>query len=95
MEKYQGWANYETWVVALYIDNDEESHLHWRERARDMMWDGRLRRTAIVALAEQIKEEITESEIARRVDGTVYADLLSAALGNVDWREIAESRYES
>ena len=22
-ESYQGWANYETWLVALWLDNDE------------------------------------------------------------------------
>ena len=25
-EEYNGWSNYETWNVALYMDNDEQSY---------------------------------------------------------------------
>ena len=26
--KYQGWTNYETWNVALYINNEEDLYFH-------------------------------------------------------------------
>lgn len=30
---YNGWTNYETWCVSLWLDNDSGSYDHWRERA--------------------------------------------------------------
>ena len=29
---YQGWTNYETWAVNLWLDNEEGVHDYWRER---------------------------------------------------------------
>ena len=33
--EYNGWYNYETWCVNLWMDNDQGSHEMWREHARD------------------------------------------------------------
>ena len=102
MEKktYNGWINYETWAVNLWIDNDQGSHLYWREQAarhfedadesetpHESLWSQRS--AARSTLAEQIQEEFEEaSPLADQVN--VYSDLLTAALGEVDWHEIAE-----
>lgn len=32
--RYQGWTNYETWAVKLWMDNEEPSYLHWKETTR-------------------------------------------------------------
>jgi hypothetical protein len=32
-EGYNGWANYETWCVHLWMTNDEGSYRYWREEA--------------------------------------------------------------
>ena len=34
-KEYNGWYNYETWMVNLWMDNDQGSHEMWREHARD------------------------------------------------------------
>jgi hypothetical protein len=46
-EDYNGWANYETWNVALYLDNDEGFYLAVGEYVRttlnsadDLTYDG-------------------------------------------------------
>jgi hypothetical protein len=34
VEQYNGWKNYETWNVALYLDNDEGTYLAVKEYVR-------------------------------------------------------------
>jgi hypothetical protein len=31
---YNGWTNYETWCVHLWLSNEEGSYRYWREEAR-------------------------------------------------------------
>ena len=38
---YNGHPNYETWLVSLWIDNEETSHLYWRETAEEVLRDVR------------------------------------------------------
>ena len=99
-EKYNGWTNYETWAVALWIDNDHSSYLYWREQAQrrheeakssDIVLRGvcSAAQAAMAALAEQLQAEITDASPLS--DATLYTDLLNAAFGEVDWYDIAQS----
>ena len=103
---YNGWTNYETWAVKLWIDNDQGSQEYWLEAARELVSDydedwnpdrdeylGNVR----TQLADRLKDE--HEEAAQEIINPhgsgdsigVFGDLLGAALGSVDWREIAES----
>jgi|SRR6185369_2179849 len=86
-ERFNGWSNYETWAVASCLDNDEESYKWRRAAAREAFASHESAATAISAFAEQLKA--THEEDMPEVGG-VFADLLGAALGEVDWYEIAE-----
>lgn len=92
-QRYNGWTNYETWNLALWIGNDEGSDSYWREAAQecydDAEPDGTFTRKeqAALALADRLKDETEEN--APEVSG-FYADVLSAALGEVNYHEIAE-----
>ncbi len=82
--KYNGWANYETWNVALWIDNEPGSY---EERCR------MARRAASPAdLAGYLKAWV--EEMAPDLGASMFSDLLSAALSEVDWYEIATAWYD-
>lgn len=99
-ERYNGWTNYETWAVSLWIDNDQATHVYWRQEAarqaqeaatgdmvRDAAWTAP--EAARFNLAEQLKDEITDA--SPLVEPSVYSDLLQAALDTVNWSEMAEN----
>lgn len=89
--RYNGWTNYETWNVALWMDNDDSEY--WNEQAQGV-WDESEKDTtfsreerAALDLAETIKSAYEEN--TPTVTGP-YADLLNAALSEVNWYEIAQ-----
>lgn len=90
--KYNGWANYETWVVNLWLDNDQSSQEYWQEQARELVQSAidaekiEVREEAISDLAQRLESEHDEG--MPEVSG-VFSDLLNSALGRVDWHEIA------
>ena len=98
--RYNGWTNYETWAVGLWIDNDQATYVYWREEAtrhvRQAAEDEMVKRgvwtvqaSAGNALAQQLKDELTEA--VPDLGSSVYSDLLGAALDEVNWTELAES----
>lgn len=92
-ERYNGWRNYETWNLALWIGNDQGSDEYWRERTQEAYKNAdrsrffTKREQAILDLSHQLQDEIEEGTPI--VTG-FYADVLNAAIGEVDWYEIAE-----
>jgi len=94
--EYNGWTNYETWLVKLWMDNEEGAQRLWRSIAGDAIqqitetkyeWES-VDDARVSALADLLKEW----HDGNMPEGSgVYADLLSAALNEVEWREIARS----
>ena len=84
---YNGWKNYETWAMALWIDNDEGLYNESRELVRR---NGGLRERYEVA--DALKDMM--EELRPELEASVWSDLLSAAFSEVDWFEIAENYIE-
>lgn len=96
---YNGWSNYETWTVGLWLDNERESYEYWRELTREHRsnavscsqvaegtWTAD--EAEVFNLANQLKEEVNAGSPLQ--ESSMYADLLCAALSEVNWSEIAE-----
>jgi len=89
-KEYNGWSNYETWNVKLWIDNDQGSYEYWREVVQDEWKDNaRDKDDTIYAVSKRLEQEI-DDDGKPELQGC-YSDLLSAALSEVNWYEIAEA----
>jgi hypothetical protein len=85
-KEYNGWWNYETWCVGLWIDNDQGLY--------------NMRRELVAQYDDLVNYELAE-RIKTWVDGmvpdlgaTLWSDLLGAALSEVNWLELADSWRE-
>jgi hypothetical protein len=86
MEQYNGWKNYETWLVALWIDNDGGAD-YWAERAAEF--------TDAYDLEQEMEAYYTE--LAEQVipSGGMFNDLFNSALREVCWYDIASHYFET
>jgi len=83
-QTYTGYTNYETWAVCLWLDNEEYSSA-WLHGVADS--EG-----SIYAKARRVEQAATNA--MPDLGATMWADLLGAALGNVNWREVIESHMQ-
>lgn len=94
-KEYNGWTNYETWVVNLWMDNEEGTHDYWLKESKHFSKMD----NAVYLLADRLKNDHEEAkdEILERLELTssLWADLLGAALSEANWREIAEHLLEN
>jgi hypothetical protein len=84
-ETYNGYTNYETWLVSLWLDNDERTNGYLMDLAADES------KTPY----EKERELQTEIEdMAPDLGVSMFADMLMAAIQVVNWREIITSHQE-
>jgi hypothetical protein len=83
---YNGWANYETWSVAVIIQNDEELWGYVVGLYNDT--------STTYDLAQAIKEWVSEDErfgVSKVTEGSNLASSLTqAAMEEVNWYNIAD-----
>lgn len=84
---YNGWYNYETWLVALHIDNDQDTAAELYDMAKKSTGDTD---TRDYGLSLAVKAWVTEELIPDMPHGLVQ-DLINATLAEVNWREIAHN----
>jgi hypothetical protein len=81
MTTYEGWANYPTWAVNLWLSNDEGTYHATNDAVRDAgsVYDAS---NAIESLVDDLMPEL---------EAGIGADIMGWAFQMVEWREIAES----
>jgi aromatic ring hydroxylase len=82
--EYNGWSNYETWVVNLWITNTQQ---YCEELCR------------IVSSKDDLRDkaEALEDWLRFEYDGeysSLWADLINNSLAEVNWYEIIEKNQE-
>ena len=92
-KEYNGWYNYETWLVNLWMDNDQGSHETWREVARESIEaeESGHEGTNWFYFEERLKEylDMILEDMDNGITSGLAYDLFRGAIEEVNTREIA------
>ena len=105
-QEYNGYTNYETWLVSLWLGNTEYTSEYWNNHAKHVYANEAKEQQhfsrmedATVILAEHLKDyheeggdQIIESA---GLENSMWHDLIRGALSEVNWREIAQNLLEN
>jgi hypothetical protein len=104
-EGYNGWKNFETWTVSLWLGNEEADYKRWTVAAQDEWYNSK--GAASVFNGLRTRGEAATSELADRMRVCyeeraetllpcgLLRDLLQAAIDRADWEEVATPFVEA
>ena len=92
MTKYNGWSNYETWNLSLWIDNDREWYRAVNDKASALVCDVLSKDEQIEILRQFLIDLVQDNE--PKTDPSFYSDVLNASIREVNFREVSRSIIE-
>jgi hypothetical protein len=81
---YNGWANRETWLVSLWLNNDSGLY--------EILGEAISGDESKFDRSEWLKSEILEEMYDIPLENSLWIDLLSTSLARVNWIEIVEDK---
>ena len=78
---YNGWKNYETWLVNVWLNNEEPSYY--------MLEELKAAPIGVAEKAERLEEAVRDMYWFEPYG--IVADIVNMALGSVDWLAIIEA----
>ena len=91
MSEYNGWTNYETWLINMYFDTYFIDYVTETYGTDPSLY------AQVYEIGQSLEDIVDEmaGEILQG-DGTYWIeDLVNKTLGSVDWRELANSTLDS
>ena len=92
-EKYEGWANRETWCVKLHWDNNEGDYNYLTNEAKRFKTKGKTDyefANFLEDYAKQVYDSVIEGNATP--EGKLFLEDVGS-LWRVDWEEIAQGYY--
>lgn len=87
--RYNGWTNYETWCVNLWLSNDQGSYESVNDLIRSQVGSGL---GGVEDVLKGLVEELTDATHPGLTDGASFVtDLYNGALSEVNWQEIIKN----
>jgi len=91
-EKYQGWTNYGTWAVALWIDNDPKLYEHKLEITKSLFDGNGSDENKLYDLTKNIEFWVIHKyHYDANIKNRMLEDLIVWAIELVDYRQIAKA----
>lgn len=83
--------NRETWLVKLWIDNDQGMYLYWRDRTAQL-----LRSESSADVRNRLADSLREwfKNLAPEIPASAFSDLMTTAVVRIDWHKIARQMIE-
>lgn len=94
-EDYNGYTNYETWAVALHIDNDQYFSDLINTQVKEICENATgneilsVEVSARYDVSQFLKEQIQEFMGIDDMENGLALDLLNAAISQIDWYDLA------
>jgi len=89
-KEYNGWTNYPTWCVALWIDNDQGLY-HMARETVNQATDYDIRKDLYL---KDLVEELVYGVDGVPING-MTSDLMGWALSMVEWRDVVNHLLDS
>jgi len=93
---YNGWTNFETWAVNIWISSEEGDYLHWQEVAEGCRDEAGSDNAEVVELlADKLRDEhFALGDEPYSAEYGLFCDITKGDLWNVNWQEVAAAILE-